>query len=557
VLAWISGPEVDGDVAAFADKAHSFTDGEAISKGIELLNDSREAVHYHCQWTAVVDGQKLGGGQCSGSIPPAGRAFEPITFIARASKGVGKAEGEIELEVVFDTVKEEDTFAFRVFGASTPPTPTIEVADPDGATTSMLRFLGYAVTPWDGRPDRKLLVVGRNALSGGKLTLASLEPVVMAGQRVLVMEQDPQWIRTALAMRVSHQLARQVFRIDPAHPVAHGLDNTDLSDWAGSSTLVDPYPQVTKADESSWGYPTYGWHWGNRAAVSSAAIEKPHKNSWRPILECGFDCAFTPLMEMDYGKGRLTLCTLDLEDHVEVDAAAARLARNVLEYASTAPLSPKAAIVTYVGGDAWAKSLTNLGVAFTRSATVPTSADLLIVDPDAGLDDAAVESLAQSGANVLVLPTRTGTSAFGVKYAQVDGAHGSTHVPVWSECRGLSESDLHVRAPHNDWLLSSGAEVGADGLLAQRIVGKGLVVFTQTDPDRFEADRLTYFRFSRWRQTRALAQVLSNMGATFAADAEFFGATQSSPAGVDAGPYYPDYVADFPLGDDPDRYYRW
>ena len=56
--------------------------------------------------------------------------------------------------------------------------------------------------------------------------------------------------------------------------------------------------------------------------VSSAAIEKPHRSGWRPLLECEFDLAYTPLMEMDYARGRVILCTLDLEDHLDQDPAA-------------------------------------------------------------------------------------------------------------------------------------------------------------------------------------------------------------------------------------------
>jgi hypothetical protein len=36
------------------------------------------------------------------------------------------------------------------------------------------------------------------------------------------------------------------------------------------------------------------------------------------------------------------------------------------------------------------------------------------------------------------------------------------------------------------------------------------------------ADEKTYFRFTRWRQTRALSQVLANLGASFTADERYF-----------------------------------
>lgn len=97
---------------------------------------------------------------------------------------------------------------------------------------------------------------------------------------------------------------------------------------------------------------------------------------------------------------------------------------------------------------------------------------------------------------------------------------GSLSVPTWPEARGLSASDLRWRcyldtAP---WLLSAGAEIGAAGLIGRKVVGKGVAVFCQVDPDRFQADQKTYFRYTRWRSTRAVAQLLANLGASFPAD---------------------------------------
>jgi hypothetical protein len=68
---------------------------------------------------------------------------------------------------------------------------------------------------------------------------------------------------------------------------------------------------------------------GDREAASSG---------WRPILEAEFDLAYTPLMELDYGKGRLVWCALDLEDYVPTDPAAVLLAQAIVEYAAKAPL---------------------------------------------------------------------------------------------------------------------------------------------------------------------------------------------------------------------------
>ena len=49
-----------------------------------------------------------------------------------------------------------------------------------------------------------------------------------------------------------------------------------------------------------------------------------------------------------------------------------------------------------------------------------------------------------------------------------------------------------------------------------------MAVFCQVDPDRFHADEKTYFRYTRWRSTRAVAQILANLGASFPADSRIF-----------------------------------
>jgi hypothetical protein len=48
------------------------------------------------------------------------------------------------------------------------------------------------------------------------------------------------------------------------------------------------------------------------------------------------------------------------------------------------------------------------------------------------------------------------------------------------------------------------------------------MLWSQIDPTWLPADEKTYFRFTRWRQTRALTQVLANLGAAFEMDGRIF-----------------------------------
>ena len=170
-----------------------------------------------------------------------------------------------------------------------------------------------------------------------------------------------------------------------------------------------------------------------------------------------------------------------------------------------------------------------------------------------------------------------GTLGVTLKPAAADFA-GSLSVPEWPEAKGLSASDLRWRT-HLDtapWVVSGGAEIGADGLIGRKAIGKGVAVFCQVDPDRFQADEKTYFRYTRWRSTRAVAQLLANLGASFPVDSRIFhpldcvseggfagsggmlNSPITEPKGVGSLGYYcPDYRTDFPMGDNPYRYYRW
>jgi beta-galactosidase len=339
--------------------------------------------------------------------------------------------------------------------------------------------------------------------------------------------------------------------------------------------------------------PYAGWHWGNRGGVSSAAIEKPHRSGWRPLLECEFDLAYTPLMELDYGQGRLLVCTLDLEDHVALDPAAARMAGQIIDYALHCPLSPQVTKVVYLGGATGAAWLDKIAVSYQPSASLDADAGLLLIGPDATLDPTTLTAYLERGGKAFFLPCSQADGGLGVtlKPAAAQFA-GSRSVPDWPEARGLSASDLRWRCYLDTppWLLSAGAEVGADGLLGRKAVGKGVAIFCQVDPGRFHADEKTYFRYTRWRSTRAVAQLLANLGASFAVDRRIFrpvsftgklgwsvgpngdrsgpqatgpriGSETSlnpEPEGTESLGYYcPDCRTDFQMGDNPYRYYRW
>jgi beta-galactosidase len=569
-LAWIAGP-----AGAYTAKDHHFRSGQTIEKQIVLINDTRHPQGFSATWTAMVGGKEVGGDTKRGTLAVSEIRLIPIQVIAPAEEAGGKADGQLTLTAAIGGTTHHDTFTFRIFGDDPPGKGEIAVVDTDGTAGKMLADLGYATRAWDGKAA-ELVVVGRNALKEDTEAAGKLEAFVRAGGRAVILAQDPQWMERALGWRVCPQVSRRVFPMDS--PLTRGIDADDLRDWTGDSTLIPAYPKYegnyVKGNEGD--QPYAGWHWGNRGAVTSAAIEKPHRSGWRPLLECEFDLAYTPLMELDYGKGRLIVCTLDMEDHVAADPAARRMAGRIIDYALHARLSPRANQVVYMGSTAGAAWLDKIGVNYQQSATLGAGAELLLIGPDVKIDTTALSTFMEDGGKVFFLPRSQADVELGVrlKPAAPDFA-GSLSVPEWSEAKGLGVSDLRWRT-HLDtppWVVSDGADIGADGLIGRKVAGKGVAIFCQLDPDRFRADEKTYFRYTRWRSTRAVAQLLANLGASFAADQRVFdrfneggfvgkgGLPMSlrpkSAGGGSVRYYYPDYRTDFPMGDNPYRYYRW
>jgi beta-galactosidase len=549
-LAWLAGP---GD--AFAAKDHSFVAGQEVRKQAVLINDERTRQDFVYRFEFRVDGEDVLKVDGKGTLEPAQTLFLPLRFRVPANSGKANATGTMTLQAQIGRHEHHDSIAFHVFAKPPPLKQSMTLYDPAGKTRAMLTSLGCTVEDWSGTSSRGLIVIGREALSppGAKALPFDLEGTVRAGARVLICSQDPEWLRERLGFRVASHLARRVFPVAGDHPVVRGLSASDLADWAGASTLVPAFPEAS-LQSPAWRSPKYGWHWGNQGAVTSAAIEKPHRSGWGPILECEFDMAYSPLLELDYGKGRLILSTLDLEDHVPLDAAAAALARNLVEYAATSPAIPRARRTIVVDAQDQKAALDGLGLLYETSDRIESAADLVIIGQQAKLQEAEIERYIKGGGQVLFLARAGSEHALGVKLEQAAEFAGSIHVPEWPECRGLSPSDLRWRADRPAWVLKSGAgiEIGADGLLGRLHMGNGIAVFAQLDPNQFDAETVTYFRLTRWRQTRALAQLLANLGATFSADTSAM--SFAKPA---KGLYHPDYRADFEAGDDPYRYFRW
>ncbi len=541
-LAYLCGPA--GNITA---KDHNFFPGQTVAKQVCVINDARSELAYKLTWTASLGGQEVAVGSSAGRIEPASTVFVPVEFPLPESLPAAKVEGAIALDATVGEMRQTHRFPFAAFRRPEPLDVRVAAHDPAGRTTKLLTALGCDVVGWDGKATDRLVAVGRDALSADGNLPGDLDAFVRDGGRAIVFVQRPDVLRQRLGLRVSAVLTRRAFPVRADHPALGGLGVEDLRDFAGASTLLEPYPRYEDGDfrEGHHGVPYWGWRWGARGAVSSAAVEKPHRAGWRPILESGFDLAYTPLMELDHGRGRLIWCMLDLADHADEDAAARRLAASIVTYAASAPTPGRTGKTVYLGGRRGAGMLDAAGLTYARAAKLDEDATLAVIGPEA--TPAGLEAWLRAGGRALLLARASEQAPLGATLKRREAFAGSLDVPAWRACRGLSASDLRWRADHDAWLLAGGCEIGAGGLLGRRRVGKGLAVFSQIDPDRFDTEEKTYFRLTRWRQTRALAQVLANLGGAFDADTRVFrGAPREVTSVSLAGPWRAKLLSQLP-----------
>jgi hypothetical protein len=230
-------------------------------------------------------------------------------------------------------------------------------------------------------------------------------------------------------------------------------------------------------------------------------------------------------MELDFGKGRLTLCTLDLEDQVAPDPAAEKLARQLLDHVRSGQIRSKAPATLYIGDTNGEAFLKKLGVIYQKSTSLGDRPGLAIIGNGADVTPDGLKSFLAKGGRAFVLASPTsGTTALGLGLQTARDFAGPKSIPSWPETAGISFSDLHIRGGIDLPLITrtSAIQPGADGLLGRLEIGRGVAIFSQIEPGGLKADERQWLRFTRWRQLRATSQILANLGAMFASDPRIF-----------------------------------
>jgi len=494
-----------GKPARFTSQDHNFLPGETVEKQIVVINNSRLPMTCAWSWSLALP-QPVGDTQ-EVRVETGQQARIPLC--APVPKNLPPGSYELTMTARFRTVSngtgedvetQKDQFNIHVL----PPVAACESAakialfDPQGQTGKLLESLGVHCQGVEANAD----LSGYDLLIIGKAALTADGPApdirrVPDGLRVLVFEQTSEALEKRLGFRVHEYGLRNVFRRISDHPVLSGLDDDHLRDWRGEATILPPRLACEPSDRYN-GAPTVRWcglevprlwRCGNRGNVASVLIEKPARGDFLPIVEGGFSLQYSPLMEYREGRGMVLFCQLDVTGRTEDDPAARHVVRNLLGYLSSWKPGPRRQAV-YVGDPRGKTHFESAGVSLQPYEGGKLTADqVLVVAPGAGPTLAPrapdVAQFLKAGGHILGLeldaqeanqflpsPVRTKSQEYIAACFEPLGAD--------SLLTGVGPADVHNRAPRELPLVSGGARVVGNGVLAQP---EGMnVVFCQLAP---------------------------------------------------------------------------
>ncbi|MFA5263499.1 MAG: beta galactosidase jelly roll domain-containing protein [Opitutaceae bacterium] len=529
---------IGGDAQRFTEKGHNFAPGDTIRKQLVLINDTRRSMTLGYSWRfAPTAGDKLAAGQHpsewaeqgSVRIEPGQSAFIPVAIPLSTSV----AAGEYTLSAKFDIgsgEQQEDAFGITVIPAKNQPGQSLKVAlfDPKGMTTKLLNRLGIGFTgigAGDSLDGYDVLIIGREAIALDN-SLPSLDRVP-EGMKVLVFEQSEEALQQRLGFRVQTRGIRNAFVRVPGHPALDGLSAANFADWRGAATLVQSHFDLPKEENT---YPmvlwcgfenTRVWRNGNNENIASVVIEKPSKGNWLPVIDCGFDLQYSPLLEYSEGKGKVVFCQLDVTERTVGDPAADQLCRNLLSYLGTANSVPLRTAY-YTGSAQGGELLERLGIVFTPYSGQPLDANsLLIAAPGCGTIAGLPEAM-QKGMKLLALGLDE-KEIKGLGIAVGPMKVGKT-VPSLindfsvAEFKGISNAELHARTLRLEMTAFVETSGSSNELLKSISVGAGGAVFCQTVPWMYDYTKTPYVRTTYRRSVFLVSRLLHNLGAPSAAN---------------------------------------
>ena len=410
----------------------------------------------------------------------------PITFAAPDVNDRSEFIIEMQLSENGETLA-EDSFAIRVFPKTSPPRLTAKAAiwDPEGKTKKWTgNFFASPptdVVPGDTLEGYDLLLVGREALGPGAELPWSPEDI-RRGLKVIVFAQKPR-LWEGFGFIPDDLMSRRVFPNVKTHPMLDGLETEDLRDWRGS-------PDLLPAFEREYGHDgPRSPRSSNRNTVASVVLRIPETIGFTPILNAEFDLDYSPLLQFRDGSGAVWFCSLDLDERVDVDPVATRLAANLLK-----------AAVNYT----------------------PQNTKVTVVRPNEPLDNPEVLEFVRNGGRAVILP-RPATDIEALGFSLESARLHRAALPGDALFAGIGPRllrwrdvlELDVFSPAGQ---PEGSRVYSDGLFLTQKIGLGERLFIRPGAELLETryaedkEKHAAVQTSVWRLRQLTAQLLTNAG---------------------------------------------
>jgi beta-galactosidase len=520
LLAYIAGKP-----GAFTSKDHTFFPGETVEKQIIVINNSRETVTCGSEWSLALSKALTGSKQVTVATGQQERI--QLRFDLPATLAPGRYE--LAATSKFSNGEtQQDAFAIDVIQQPAVVALDAKVAifDPKGETTELLGELGIhgqSVSADANFSEHEVFVVGKSAL-----TLDGIAPDIRRvrdGLKVVIFEQTAEVLEKRFGFRVAEYGLRQVFPRIPDHPILSGVTSEQLGNWRGEATILAPRlkyelrprygPTVQWCDLAV----TRLWRCGNRGNVASVLIEKPARGDFLPILDGGFSLQYSPLLEYREGQGMVLFCQLDVTGRSESEPATKSLVRNLFQYVSAWKPAPRRKVI-HAGKRAGEEYLRAAGISADAYDDGKLSSDQLLVVTTGGgeklrANAPVIADWLKAGGNLLAIGLESAeTDKFlPFKVATKTGEHISTFFEppdLNSLIAGIGPADLHNRDPREFPLITAGATILGDGILAK--AEDANVVFCQMAPWQFDGARQLNLKRTHRRAAFLLSRLLANMG---------------------------------------------
>jgi hypothetical protein len=283
-----------------------------------------------------------------------------------------------------------------------------------------------------------------------------------------------------------------------------------------------------------------------------------------PVADGGFSLQYSPLLEYREGKGMVLFCQLDVTGRTESDPAAEAVARNIVQYVCAWKPSPNRRAL-YVGDAAGKDHLAKAGAPAGPYEGGSLSADqVLVVGPGGGrklaAGAAAVGDWLKAGGCLLAIGLDEGDAGafLPFKVAMKKAEHISACFEpfgVNSLLAGVGPADVHNRDPREMPLVSGGAVIVGNGVLAK---GQNAnVVFCQSVPWQFDYGKQYNLKRTYRRASFAVGRLLANMGVAGATPVISRFSSPVDPAKSEKRWLEGLYLDQPEEWDDPYRFFRW